>query len=111
MSYGYNSYQPPYKPMYGQPQYQSGPYQPPQPAAQPAPVQPMPQQWQPIEQPAPAAPAAPVAPVELQEAPEPPQEMAGYQELAKAINRLSDLAEALYSDYRKEIQKVWTSDR
>jgi hypothetical protein len=97
--------QPVQQPMYQQPAYQQPMYQQPvQPMQQPV-MQPMAQpvqQWQqPVEQ--------PVQPVQQpQEAPVMPD---SNEALAQAIHRLCDLAEALYSDYRKEVQKIWTSDR
>lgn len=94
-SQGYMQYKPyqPYQPM-----------QPVQPMQQPV-MQPMAQpvqQWQqPVEQ--------PVQPVQQpQETPVMPD---SNEALAQAIHRLCDLAEALYSDYRKEVQKIWISDR
>ena len=94
-SQGYMQYKPyqPYQPM-----------QPAQPMQQPV-MQPMAQpvqQWQqPVEQPVQTA-------QQPQEAPVTPD---SNEALAQAIHRLCDLAEALYSDYRKEVQKIWTSDR
>ena len=97
--YPSQGYMQPYKPY--QP-YQ--PMQPVQPMQQPV-MQPMAQpvqQWQqPMEQPAQPA-------QQPQEAPVMPD---SNEALAQAIHRLCDLAEALYSDYRKEVQKIWTSDR
>lgn len=100
-----NTYQPqgyryqPYQPL----QQSSPPVQPmalamPQ---QPPMQQPIPQWQPPAEQPA--------------QSPQPPQEAPkmtdSNEALAQAIHRMCDLAEALYSDYRKEDQKIWTSDR
>ena len=93
-SQGYMQYKPyqPYQPIQ--------PVQPMQPVMQPM-AQPV-QQWQqPVEQ--------SVQTVQQpQEAPVMPD---SNESLAQAIHRLCDLAEALYSDYRKEVQKIWTSDR
>lgn len=94
-SQGYMKYQP-YQPLQQAPVPPMQPYQPMQPMVQPA------QQWQQPAEPAPQ-PAQP-----QQEAPVMPD---NNEALAQAIHRLCDLAEALYSDYRKEVQKIWTSDR
>lgn len=94
-SQGYMKYQP-YQPLQQAPAPTMQPYQPMQPMVQPA------QQWQQPVEPAPQ-PALP-----QQEAPTMPD---SNEALAQAIHRLCDLAEALYSDYRKEVQKIWTSDR
>ena len=91
-------------------------YQPYQPLQQPAPpVQPMipaiPQQppaYQPVPQWQPPAEQPAQATQTPQEA---PRIQDSNEDLAQAIHRLCDLAEALYSDYRKEAQKIWTSDR
>lgn len=99
------NYQPNPYPSQGYMKYQ--PYQPLQQQAVPVPtVQPYApvQQWQqPVDQ-----------QMQAPQAVQPPQEAAipvSNDALAQAINRLCDLTEALYSDYRKEIQKIWTSDR
>ena len=97
-----------YQNPYPQQGYRYQPYQPLQQAAVPVPnVQPIQQtvpvqQWQ---QPVPQAPVEQQAPQEVPVIPE------SNDALAQAINRLCDLTEALYSDYRKEVQKIWTSDR
>lgn len=97
-----------YQNPYPQQGYRYQPYQPLQQSAVPVPnVQPI-QQTVPVQQ---WQQPVPQAPVEQQAPPEAPVMQGSNDALAQAINRLCDLTEALYSDYRKEVQKIWTSDR
>ena len=83
------------------------PYQPLQQQAVPVPAM---QPYQPVQQMQWQPPAEQMVQQPLQQ----PQEAAmpeSNDALAQAIHRLCDLTEALYSDYRKEVQKIWTSDR